>query len=475
MQLRPYQHKAITDLRAAYRSGARAPLLVAPTGAGKTVILAAIASSAVARDRQVLILVHRRELIRQASAKLTAAGVRHGVLAAGFPTMPASVQLASVQTLNKRLDYIDCNPSLIIIDEAHHAVSRTWAHLLRQWPNAYRLGVTATPCRLDGRGLSAAFDALVMGPSVQTLTSAGYLAPARIYAPPIVADLAGIRKRAGDFAVGESAAAMDRPSVTGDAISHYQRLAAGQQAIAFCCNIAHAESVAASFNAAGIKAATLLGSHRPGVRDQVVVDFARGRLQVLVTVDVVSEGFDIPAAGCAILLRPTQSLSLYMQQVGRVLRPAAGKAAAIILDHVGNVNRHGFPDDRHCWTLDDGIRRAAAGPAAPSVRTCPACYAAFKPAPICPCCGHEQPPSKARALQQVDGDLKELKREEVRQRRTEQGRAQTLQQLIAVGHARNMRNPVAWAKHVLYARSLRDGQRRDRPAATHPPSTGFPL
>jgi superfamily II DNA or RNA helicase len=474
MQLRPYQLQAISDLRNAFRSGARAPLLVAPTGAGKTVILAAIASSAVARERQVLILVHRRELIRQASSKLTAAGVRHGVLAAGFPTMPASVQLASVQTLNKRLQYIDCNPSLIIIDEAHHAVSRTWAQLLRHWPDAYRLGVTATPCRLDGRGLGAAFDGLVMGPSVQMLTSAGYLAPARIYAPPMIANLSGIRKRAGDYAVGESAAAMDRPSVTGDAISHYQRLAAPQQAIAFCCNIAHAESVAASFNAAGIKASTLLGNHRPAMRDQIVADFARGQLQVLVTVDVVSEGFDIPAAGCAILLRPTQSLSLYMQQVGRVLRPAAGKAAAIILDHVGNVARHGFPDDHRQWSLDEGIRRSSSGPAAPSVRTCPACYAAFKPAPICPCCGAEQP-TKARIMRQIDGDLKELKREEVRQRRSEQGRAQTLQQLIAIGHARNMRNPVAWAKHVLYARSLRDGQRRDRPAAAHPPSTGFPL
>jgi superfamily II DNA or RNA helicase len=471
MQLRPYQLQAISDLRNAFRSGARAPLLVAPTGSGKTCIFAAIASSAVARERQVLILVHRRELIRQASNKLTAAGVRHGVLAAGFPTMPASVQLASVQTLNKRLDYINCNPSLIIIDEAHHAVSRTWAQLLRHWPDAYRLGVTATPCRLDGRGLGAAFDGLVMGPSVQMLTSAGYLAPARIYAPPIVADLAGIRKRAGDYAVGESAAAMDRPSVTGDAITHYQRLAAPQQAIAFCCNIAHAESVAESFNHAGIKASTLLGNHRPAMRDQIVADFARGQLQVLVTVDVVSEGFDIPAAGCAILLRPTQSLSLYMQQVGRVLRPAAGKAAAVILDHVGNVNRHGFPDDHRQWSLEEGIRRSSSGPAAPSVRTCPSCYAAFKPAPICPCCGAEQP-TKARIMRQVDGDLKELKREEVRQRKTEQGRAQTLQQLIAIGHARNMRNPVAWAKHVMYARSLRDGQRRDRPTTTHPPSTG---
>jgi len=466
MQLRPYQHQAIDDLRNAYRSGARAPLLVAPTGAGKTVILAAIAAGAVARDRQVLILVHRRELIRQASDKLTAAGVRHGIIAAGFPSTAGQVQLASVQTLAKRLEWCDCNPSLIIIDEAHHAVSRTWAQLLRNWPNAYRLGVTATPCRLDGCGLSAAFDALVEGPSVQMLTSAGYLSPARIFAPPMVADLKGIKRRGGDYAVGEAATAMDRPTVTGDAISHYQRLAGAQQAIAFCCSIAHAESVAASFNAAGINASILLGTSRPQQRDATVAAFGAGSLQVLVTVDVVSEGFDIPAASCAILLRPTQSLSLYMQQVGRVLRPAPGKDAAIILDHVGNVSRHGFPDDYRQWSLEEGIRRSSNGPAAPSVRTCPACFAAFKPAPICPACGHEQPMPKQRLMRQVDGELRELKRVEVQLRRSEQSKARTLQQLIAVGHARNMRNPVAWAKHVLYARSLKDGQRRDRPAAT---------
>jgi superfamily II DNA or RNA helicase len=242
---------------------------------------------------------------------------------------------------------------------------------------------------------------------------------------------------------------MDRPTVTGDAIGHYSRLAAGQRAIAFCCSIAHAESVARSFNAAGISAATLLGNTPD--RDAVVAGFDAGSVQILVTVDVVSEGFDIPAAGCAILLRPTQSLGLYLQQVGRVLRPAPGKDAAVILDHVGNVTRHGFPDDHRQWTLEHGAPRAS-GPAAPSVRTCPQCFAAFKPAPICPACGHEQPAPRPRPMQQIDGELRELKRVEVQIRRSEQGRAQSLQQLIALGQARGMKNPVGWAKHVFYAR-----------------------
>ncbi|NBQ88871.1 MAG: DEAD/DEAH box helicase, partial [Betaproteobacteria bacterium] len=400
MQLRSYQQRAIDDLRQAYRSSARAPLLCLPTGGGKTIIFTAIANSAAARGRRVLILVHRRELLRQASAKLTAADLDHGLIAAGIEPSEAPVQVASVQTIARRLSRIDWHPDLIIIDEAHHATAGQWERTLQHWPAAYRLGVTATPCRLDGRGLRSAFDHLVLGPSMADLITAGYLTSARIYAPPQVADLSGIRTRAGDYANDQAAAAMDRPTVTGDAIAHYQRLATGQQAIAFCCNIAHAESVCAAFLAAGIRAVLLLGTTTD--RDQVVADFGAGLVQILVTVDVVSEGFDVPAASVAILLRPTKSLGLYLQQVGRVLRPAPGKQAAVILDHVGNVHRHGFPDDHRDWSLDDRLRSGrGGGQAAPSVRTCPSCFAAFKPAPLCPVCGAAcAPPPKQ--LREVD-------------------------------------------------------------------------
>ena len=453
MNLRPYQQQAITDLRNAFRAGSLAPLLVAPTGAGKTVILAAIASAAISRGRQVLILVHRRELLRQASDKLRWAGLDHGLIAAGIEPSPAPVQVASVQTIARRLSRIDWQPDLIIIDEAHHATAGQWERTLQHWPSAYRLGVTATPCRLDGRGLRSAFDHLVLGPSVGDLIFTNYLCPSRIYAPPVVADLSAIRTRAGDYANDQAAAAMDRPTVTGDAIAHYQRLVAGQQAIAFCCNIAHAESVCAAFLAAGIRAVLLLGTTIN--RDQVVADFAAGLVQILVTVDVVSEGFDVPAASCAILLRPTKSLGLYLQQVGRVLRPAVDKQLAIILDHVGNVTRHGFPDDHRDWTLDDGIRRTT-GTAAPSVRTCPECYAAFKPQPICPVCGAQCAPITNRKIRQLAGELQELKREAVQQRiaeRRKQGTARTLPQLLALANERGY-SP-GWAYRIYHARGQR--------------------
>jgi len=461
VQLRPYQNRAIGDLRHAYRSGSRSPLLCLPTGGGKTVIFTAIAQATAAKGLNVLILVHRRELLRQASAKLRDVGLQHGTIAAGLPFTSDQVQVASVQTLVRRLSRIDWQPALIIIDEAHHAVSgNTWGRILDHWPQAFRLGVSATPCRLDGRGLGNAFDALVLGPSVADLTSSGYLAEARIYAPPVIADLGKLLTRAGDYATDEAADAMDRPTVTGDAVGHYQRLAASQPAIAFCCNTKHAASVAAQFQAAGINAATLLGTNKPEERDHLVANLASGRLQVLVTVDVVSEGFDCPGASVAILLRPTKSESLYLQQVGRVLRPKPDGSKALILDHVGNVMRHGFPDDARAWSLADGLRRSRATTAAPTVRTCPSCYAAFKPQPTCPVCGADCAPKAKRGMAQVDGELQELHRESVRQRiaertshRREQGQARTLQSLLALAKERGY-SP-GWAYKVYASRGKR--------------------
>jgi superfamily II DNA or RNA helicase len=452
VNLRAYQQQLINDIRLQYQLGHKSVLAVLPTGGGKTCIIAAISANAAARGRHVLILVHRRELIHQTSSKLAWVGLEHGIIAAGIPPSDHAVQIASVQTLARRLSRLDWQPTLIIIDEAHHATAGQWARILDHWPDAYRLGVTATPCRLDGCGLRGTFDIMVLGPSVADLIFTGYLSPARIYAPPVVADLQGIRSRGGDYANDQAAAAMDRPTVTGDAIAHYQRLAAGQQAIAFCCNVAHAVSVCDAFKTAGIGAELLLGN-TPG-REQVVADFASHRIRVLVTVDVVSEGFDVPAASCAILLRPTQSLGLYLQQVGRVLRPAPGKAHAVILDHVGNVTHHGFPDDPRDWSLDDRMRRSKGTPA-PSVRTCPECFAAFKPQPQCPVCGAGCVPIRSRVIREMAGELRELKREEVRQRTDERRQARTLQQLIAVGQARGMKNPVGWAKHVYFARGQR--------------------
>jgi len=408
MQLRPYQEAAVADLRLAYATGHRAPLLVMPTGAGKTQVFTYITAAMAQRGRRVTILVHRRELIAQASRKLDQAGVTHGIIAAGTPATNAPIQVASVQTLVRRLEETP-SPDLIIIDEAHHAAAGSWGKILDHWPDALRLGVTATPARLDGRGLRDNFDLIVHGPTVSDLTAAGYLAPSKFYAPPQVADLSTIPTRAGDFASDATAAAMDKPSITGDAIDHYQRICPGAPAIAFCCTTDHAENVAAQFRSAGFSSQAILGTTAIAQRDQQLKDLASGAIQILTSVDVISEGTDVPAVTAAILLRPTASIGLYLQQVGRILRPAAGKTHAIVLDHVGNIHRHGWPDDVRTWSLNSKPRRQRDNVPAPTVRTCPVCFAAFRPAPVCPCCGAACAPP-GRELKQVAGELLEMRK-----------------------------------------------------------------
>jgi superfamily II DNA or RNA helicase len=301
------------------------------------------------------------------------------------------------------------------------------------------------------------FDHLVEGPTVATLVDHGYLSTARVFAPPQVADLSGLRSRGGDYAQDQLADRLDRPTVTGDAIDHYQRLCNQKRAIAFCCSAKHAESVATAFNLQGVPAATLLGTTPTEERDQLVRQFAAGTIRVLVTVDVVSEGFDCPAAEVAILLRPTQSEGLYLQQVGRVLRPAPGKPHALILDHVGNVHRHGFPDDHRDWSLADRPRRGSKdGAPAPTVRTCETCFAAFAPQPVCPVCGT---PAKlsSREIQQREGELQELARAAVAQARArdrrQQGKARSLPELLAIAKQRGY--SAGWAYKLHNARSSR--------------------
>lgn len=334
--LRDYQQTAIDALRAAYRDGAKAPLLVMPTGAGKTVCFSYIAMQSAAKALRVLLLAHRRELINQISRALWSFDVRHGMIAPDFEETTLSVQVASIPTLIRRWYPGKYRFDLVVIDEAHHAVSGSGlATILEGLPDARRLGVTATPCRLDGRGLGVAangfFDALVEGPTVLELIERGYLARPVVYAPPEGQgpDLRGVKVVAGDYAPGQLEKVMDTSPLTGDAVGHYRRLCSGQPAIAFCVTVEHAEHVAAEFRAAGYRAAALSGQTPDGLRQTLIDDLGKGRLNVLTSCNVVSEGTDIPVVSAAILLRPTASYALAMQQMGRVLRIHPGKEKCI--------------------------------------------------------------------------------------------------------------------------------------------------
>jgi superfamily II DNA or RNA helicase len=451
--LRPYQQAAVDGVRDSFRSGRRRPLLVAPTGSGKTVIFSYVTASAAAKGNRTLILVHRAELLEQCHRSLSQMDVPHGLIASGLtPDRSQLTQIASVQTLVRRFDRV-MPPDLIVIDEAHHATAGAWASVLAQYPNARVLGVTATPQRLDGKGLGQVFDDLIRGPEVTKLIDEGYLCKPVYYAPKTV-DLTGVHMVAGDYNRAEVAERMDRPTITGDAVIHYRKYAEGQPCIVFCTGIKHAEHVAQAFNASGYRFKVIDGTLAKEERARRVLDLSSGALQGLVSVDIVSEGFDLPCVSTAILLRPTASLSLHLQQIGRVLRPSPGKQRAVILDHVGNCRRHGLAEEVRDWSLDGIRKRGKRGPQddVADTRQCPECFAVHTPSPQCPQCLHVYE-IKDRIPDVVDGELEELKaREAIRGRKREQGTAQTLEDLIRVGKARGMKNPYGWAHNVFKAR-----------------------
>jgi len=458
LPLRDYQQADLDRLRAAYRQGHKAVLYQAPTGSGKTVLFSHVVEGAAARSVPTAVIVHRQELLDQCSRALHSLGLDHGIVAAGRHASPMhNVLVCSAQTLVRRIGQPQFRRlRLLVLDEAHHATAGTWRKIIDACPEARLLGVTATPLRLDGRGLREVFDHLVTGPTVGDLIQRGYLSDYRVYAPPSTLDLTGIRKQGGDYAKGELAARVDKPRIIGDSVQHYRRLCDGQPAIAFCASVKHAEHTAEQFRAHGYRAESIDGTLSPQVRRARIEALGRGELNVLTSCEIVSEGTDIPIVAAAILLRPTQSLGLCLQQVGRVLRPAPGKDYALILDHVGNVARHGFPDDEREWSLD-GLPAGKVKDPVETVRTCAGCFAAFRPIMrVCPYCGEEYQP-KVREIEQADGDLAEITPEQRefmrRQARQQVGRAQTLEDLIALGKERGYQP--GWAHHVWRARQRR--------------------
>ena len=448
--LRPYQSLAIDECRAAYGRGARATLLVMPTGAGKTMTASTVVHGAASRRNPTWWLTHRRELADQASGTFHALGIPHGTIKAGHVSDPtALVQVASIQTIANRVDQLP-EPKLIIFDEAHHIGAKSWDRLFRLYPNCKILGLTATPWRLDGQGLGNWFGEMVEGPTTADLIAEGSLCPFRLFAPA-TPDLSGIATSAGDSQRGALAKAMDKPTIVGDAIGHYQRLCAGKRAVVFAAGVDASKNIVAQFRASGIPAEHVDGSMSNEERDGAVDRFRRGDTLILSNADLFGEGFDVPAIEAAILLRPTKSLSLYLQQVGRALRPLPGKEEAIILDHAGNSITHGLPDDVREWSLADRERRKRAAPSEVPVRQCEECFFVYRPAPACPQCGHT-PEVKPREIEQVEGTLEEVKRRAALVKKREQRECESLEDLIALGKQRGYKNPTFWAQRIWQGR-----------------------
>lgn len=464
-QLRHYQYEGVKAIRTAYSQGFRAPLFVLPTGGGKTIVFCYITEMTAKKNNYVIILTHRQELLRQTSGKLEDMDIPHGIIAPGHSMSGDPIQVASVQTIVRRLDQIRKIPALIIIDEAHHTNAGTWRKIVQAFPTSRLLGVTATPVRLDGTGLGQGaggyFDTLIEGPTIRDLIDQGFLAPPVIYAPPTDVDFSHVKISMGDFAQKEIAHKMDVPTITGCAIEHYQRICPGVPAIAFCATVKHAEHVAEQFNAAGIAASSIDGTLSHAVRKYRIQALANGQLSVLTSCEIISEGTDIPIVTTAIMLRPTQSTGLYLQQAGRVLRPHDNKTHAIILDHVGNCMRHGLVDDVRAWSLMGSKRkRIKEDEENVKIRKCAKCFAIFPwNLTHCPQCGmnYAMSPGNSRDVKQVAGNLVQITKADIEaariKRRRELGMARTLEDLVRIGKERGYH--YAWAGRIWNARRMK--------------------
>lgn len=427
------------------------------TGAGKTPTACEIIRLALAKGRSTLFLAHRTELLTQASDKLRIFGIPHGLIKAGHTgDLKHKVQVASVQTLVRRLADIAFVPDMICIDECHLAEAKSYKDILKKYPNAYVIGLSATPGRLDGRGLgkpTGNFECIIPGPPMKELIDRGYLVPLRYFAPPAQFDTSGVASSGGDYNIGQLTDVVDKPAVTGCVVDHWQRIAAGRKTLVFCVSIKHADHVAEQFRNTGVRALAINGKWDAGLRAQALKDFESDKIDVLANCQLYVEGIDIPSISCIADLAPTQSLTRYLQRAGRGMRTHHGKTDCIYLDHSANVTRFGAPTEPREWTLEGSESRKKSAERALSVRVCPKCFAA-SPARAAHCieCGHVFEVKPRAEIESRDGELVELTPEQIEKKRErrEQGRARSLEELRDFGRRKGY--APGWAIRIWEAR-----------------------
>lgn len=465
IELYPFQEKIMERLRVAIRAGYRSILVVSPTGSGKTVMFAYMSYHLANNRRRINILTHRKELLAQTCKTLDDFGVPYGTIEAGikYYNPKLATHVSSAMTLARRLSKVQVMDYLMI-DEGHHAIhGSTWNKIFdfykKHNPFLVTVGWTATPQRLSGEGLGQTYDHMILGPTVLELIEDGYLSKYKMYAPPASqqVDVSQLHHRMGDFVRKEAAELMDRPKITGNAIKHYKKYLNGAPTVVFTVSVQHAHNTAEEFRAEGFRAASVDGNMTTLDRYRTMRDFRRGELNIMTSCDLISEGLDVPGMVGALLLRPTESLALYLQQAGRCLRTSPGKEYAYILDHVGNSSRHGLPCDDRSWSLEGHAEgKKKKDPDDISIRQCGNCGSINKlAAKECRDCG-EKFEASPRTIDVVDGELEEVDPRVVSiQFRRDRYHANDLQALIEVGRMRGMKNPEGWARHVMRARDAK--------------------
>jgi len=448
ISLRPYQDRGLTEVRQLAMRGRYKTLIVAPTGAGKTTVAAALLTGALSHGSRCLFVAHRRELIKQAFVRLVRAGLAPdgiGVmlgntkqgsseallpldasdesvwLAHGRRRPRAMMQVASIDTLRNRIRDIVPAVSLeaarnaehydvIIIDEAHRALANSYQRLRQVYPHAIFLGLTATPYRADGKGLGAMYDDLVVISSPRELIAEGFLIEHRVFTVPAsdLPNLSRVKMKGGDYDPTQLSAAVDQAGLVGNIVEHWKRLAADKLTLAFCVSVEHSKHLAARFVESGVAAEHLDGETPTEQRDAILARLRSGETRVVCNVGVLTEGFDQPSIKCVILARPTKSCGLYLQMVGRASRPWGGQEA-IVLDHAGCALEHGLPHDDREFSLEDAPKKKPKDKNVAPTKVCQMCFAVnASAARECQVCG-EPFKVEAMSLEEEDGDLVEVR------------------------------------------------------------------
>ena len=401
MELRDYQTEAIAELRKSLATGHNRPILVAPTGSGKTRIATEVVKMAASKGSKVLFLAPRRELIYQTVETFVHNNIRAGMIMAGeMPNRSFEMQVASKDTLHARAiqrDKIEMpEADLVIVDECHLSITKSWMDIINHYSKKRIIGLTATPARGDGKGLGEVYDDMVFASNVAELTEMGYLVPVRYFAPS-EPDLSKVKQTASDYVIDSLAQAMDNNELIGDIYDNWARIAKERKTVVFCTTRAHSRHMCDEFRSHGVTADHLDGETPKEERKQILDRVRSGETQVLCNVFVATYGLDIPSLECAVLARPTKNISLYLQTIGRVLRPSpeTKKADALVIDHSGAVKQHGFVDEPVPWTLDSkkdvriAREEAQRDRKEPKEIKCPHCATMFKSRRTCPNCGFE--------------------------------------------------------------------------------------
>lgn len=403
-KLRDYQLKVLTDLDAQLRAGVDSALIVLPTGAGKTILAGGMVDS-LFKNQRVWFLVHREELIEQTALKFQSFGLDVGYVTADRNyNSNHRTTLCMIQTLKNKIAKfpLDLLPDVIIVDESHRIAAKTYTKLISEIKARKKiilLGLTATPKRLDGRGLSDAFKVLIPGPSVRQLIEIGSLCPYLIKAPPNALNLEGIKKTMGEYDQRELTRRIEEADFFGDVVLQYQKFLGGKQNIVFAQNIAHSMEITELFKRAGIAAAHVDADTPKSERKEIIEAFRKKELQVLSNVYLFAEGVDVPDLDGISMARPTASEAMYQQMCGRALRPAPGKIACLI-DHVRNWETHGFPCMEREWLLHYPRKKIILDNTL--FRECPKCYTAVHISKLeCPSCGYVFPPAEKDIFEEV--------------------------------------------------------------------------